>query len=110
MSSQIQNRINVYPIERVSYAIHSKIGKPESLRVDYWHGLRVVCSEWVCFEHDGFAGAKAAQWWRRRMPGHEFPSSIRQAFSLASSALTPYSIRQRYRQIPGDRWIFLEST
>ena len=108
MSSQIQNRINVYPIERVSYAIHSKIGKPESLRVDYWHGLRVVCSEWVCFEHDGFAGAKAAQWWRRRMPRHEFPSSTRQAFSLASSALTPYSITVnetgKFPEIVGFSW------
>lgn len=28
--------------------------------------IREEISEWVCLEHDGFAGRKAAEWWRKR--------------------------------------------
>lgn len=34
-----------------------------SLRIDYEIGASVY-SEWVTLEHDGFAGAKGAKWWR----------------------------------------------
>ena len=45
-----------------------------TLRVDYdgvmWGDegnlTHEVISEWVCLEHDGFAGRKAAEWWRKR--------------------------------------------
>lgn len=108
MSTQIQNRISVYTVDRVNYAVHSKIGKPDSMRVDYWHGLRVVCSEWVCFEHEGFAGAKAAQWWKRRMPGTDYPNNTRQALTLAHLALKPHSITVnetgKFPEIVGFSW------
>jgi hypothetical protein len=29
-------------------------------------GYRVVASEWICFEHTGFARTKAEQWWKLR--------------------------------------------
>ena len=55
-----------YDVQQVTYGVHSKPGKPSSLRVDYWSGLRIVCSEWICLDHGGFAGAKAQSWWQRR--------------------------------------------
>lgn len=66
MAAQVQPKINTYPVTRVDYAVHSKPGSPDSMRVDYYSGLRRVCSEWVCFEHQGFARAKAEAWWNRR--------------------------------------------
>jgi DNA repair protein RadD len=33
------------------------------MRVDYYSGLLRVASEWVCFEHTGYARQKAEQWW-----------------------------------------------
>lgn len=66
LSSQIQNKIVTYPVTGVQYSIHKKPGSPDSLRVDYWSGLRKVASEWVCFEHQGWARAKAYQWWTKR--------------------------------------------
>lgn len=59
-------RINTYPVTAVCYGIHRKPGKPDSLRVDYWHNLRIVAREWVCFEHEGYARAKAEAWWNKR--------------------------------------------
>lgn len=67
MASQIAPKIHTYPVTKVEYARHHKAGSPDSLRVDYYSGLRRVCSEWVCIEHTGFAGEKARNWWRLRM-------------------------------------------
>lgn len=66
LSSQIKNKIVTYPVTDVRYSIHRKPGSPNSLRVDYWSGLKKVASEWVCFEHTGWARAKAEAWWKRR--------------------------------------------
>jgi DNA repair protein RadD len=53
-------------VTRVSYAIHSKEGKPDSLRVDYYSGMLRAASEWVCFDHEGYARSKAEAWFYRR--------------------------------------------
>lgn len=68
MTSQIQRKIVTYPITDVKYSIHKKEGSPDSLRVDYWSGLKRVGSEWVCFEHTGWARAKAEAWWKKFVP------------------------------------------
>lgn len=44
---------------------HRKPGMPDSLRVQYRCGASTV-REWVCLDHDGFAGRKARQWWGSR--------------------------------------------
>lgn len=82
MAHQVQPKINIYPIDRVSYARHQKPGSPDSLRAEYWCGLRIVAREWVCLDHQGFARAKAERWWAQRNPeGFGFvPGSVDQAF------------------------------
>ncbi len=59
------DRYQVVEVDAVSYVIHRKEGKPPSLRVNYHCGLTRY-SEWVCFEHGGYAQEKAAQWWMTR--------------------------------------------
>lgn len=54
-------------VTNVTYRLHQREGKLPSMRVDYWSGLAVKASEWVCFDHQGFAKAKAQQWWRSRL-------------------------------------------
>lgn len=82
MAHQVQPKINTYPIDRVSYARHQKPGSPESLRVEYWCGLRIVAREWVCLDHTGFARAKAERWWAARNPDcfNFVPGCVDQAF------------------------------
>lgn len=59
-------QIESYSVTNVTYAHHRKPGKPDSLRVEYWSGIKVVAREWVCLEHDGFARSRAESWWRKR--------------------------------------------
>jgi len=44
---------------------HRKPGRPDSIRVQYRCGASTV-REWVCLDHDGYAGRKARQWWSSR--------------------------------------------
>lgn len=49
----------------VYYDLHSKPGKPNSLKVTYMCGWRRFC-EWICLEHTGYAQRKAQGWWAQR--------------------------------------------
>lgn len=54
-----------FSVERITYALHTKEGRPTSLRVSYYCGIRRF-EEWICFEHEGYAKHKAHRWWRDR--------------------------------------------
>jgi len=55
----------VHKVNAVYVTRHRKKGKPDSLRVSYRCGLSMF-REWVCFNHEGYAGQKAREWWRMR--------------------------------------------
>jgi len=48
-------------VTNVSYYIHEKPGKPDSLRVKYSCGLFSL-SEYICRDHEGYAKHKAVHW------------------------------------------------
>lgn len=54
-----------FKVDRVTYAVHTKRDRPNTLKVSYFCGLRLF-QEYMCFEHDGFAKHKAHNWWRVR--------------------------------------------
>ena len=81
LSSQIVPKVIRHPVSRVTYHRHSKPEKPDSLCVSYWSGPRVVAREYLCFEHRGWAAAKATQWWIRRHPGSEVPVTVTAALN-----------------------------
>jgi DNA repair protein RadD len=66
LSAQQQAVSTWHDVSRVDYKLHRKPGKPDSMRVDYYDGLLCVASEWVCFEHTGYARQKAVDWWCKR--------------------------------------------
>jgi DNA repair protein RadD len=53
-------------VEKISYERHRKLGKPDSLRVNYHESLYSIYSEWVCLEHGGRVAQRAHRWWVRR--------------------------------------------
>ena len=59
-----------HPVDAVHVSRHQKPGSPDSLRIQYRCGLSMF-REWVCLDHDGFAGRKARQWWARRFGDKE---------------------------------------
>jgi DNA repair protein RadD len=78
----------------VAWGIHTKRNAPpdtpRTLRVDYTcqpmdsdggNLTQKVVSEWVCFEHGGFARMKAVKWWEARST-HDVPQTIDDAVAF----------------------------
>lgn len=95
------------PVSDVSYRRHDKRGGRPSLKVTYSCGLTSY-SEWVCFEHQGYARQKAVEWWRKRAPGVDVPHSVNRAIAQASCLARPNEISVRpsgrYFEIIGYRF------
>ncbi|MBJ3778842.1 DEAD/DEAH box helicase [Acuticoccus mangrovi] len=81
-------------VDRVSYRPHQKPNGLPSLRVDYQCGM-IRHSEWVCFEHTGYARQKAIAWWQRRASGQQVPTSVADAFERAWQLIVPSEIAVR---------------
>jgi DNA repair protein RadD len=94
-----------YAVEDVFYCVHRKRGAdedtPKSMRVDYKIGWNKVKSEWICFEHDGFARYRAEQWWRRRSPD-PIPSTVQHAVDIANNGGVALTTAITVRSIAGD--------
>lgn len=57
-------------VDSVTLHRHRKPGMPDSLRVQYRCGVATY-HEWVCLDHEGFAGQKARRWWAARFGPEE---------------------------------------
>lgn len=69
-------------ILKIQYYEHtSKKSGKKSLRVDY-QTPTLTLSEYVCFEHEGFAQQKAFKWWCFRSDIRPIPFSVRQAYEI----------------------------
>lgn len=80
-------------VMRVEYHRHSKPGKKESLRVDYYITQFNKISEWVCVGHDGYARERAVHWWTQRHElGLEPSTSVETCVSLAKALRVPSRI------------------
>ena len=111
LERDITAKRQTYQITDVRYGLHRKSGAPDSLRADYYSGLRRVASEWVCLDHAGYAGEKARQWWARRAPREYLPGSVAQALEWIGSGYVlslPASITVnesgRWPEIIGSTW------
>jgi DNA repair protein RadD len=96
-----------YDVLDVSYHVHTKRGAdedaPKTLRVDYRLGLTFHVSEWVCVEHAGYAGTKAAAWWHSRSPD-PLPETAQRAVEIADGGGLAWPQRITVRSWPGQRW------
>ena len=95
------------PVHGVSYSRHDKLDGLPSLKATYSCGFKSY-SEWVCFEHQGYARQKAAEWWRTRAPGGPVPLSVDEAIAQAARLARPSDISVRpsgrYFEITGYRF------
>jgi len=85
LSSQVQQTVDWHEVTRVAYKVHQKEGKPDSLRVDYYGGILRIASEWVCFDHGGYARQKAEAWWYTRQQGHTAPATTDEAATILNT-------------------------
>lgn len=80
-----------FAVDRVDYVMHTKLGKPPSMKVTYYCGLRRF-SQWVCFEHDGYARLKAASWWNERA-SKPCPQTVSEALQRVTEIKVPALIK-----------------
>jgi len=77
-----------YPVLDVRYGVHQKRGAaadaPRTMRVEYRIGFNHYQSEWICFEHTGWARKTAEAWWRKRSSA-SVPESAEEAVTLANA-------------------------
>lgn len=94
-------------VRSVDYNQHFKRnapeGSPSTLRVEYRIGFNEYQSEWVCFEHTGFARAKAEAWWKKRcdLP---VPDDVEEALELAMSGNLAEPTQITIRSVSGDKF------
>mgnify|MGYP005844028615 CR=1 FL=1 len=96
-----------YKVQDVYYSVHLKRDAPEdhprSMRVDYRVGFNDHRSEWICFEHTGYARAKAEAWWKAR--SHEpFPQSSQQAVDICEAGGVAPTLAITVRSVSGEKY------
>ena len=98
--------VEYFEVTNVLYQKHEKTGKPPSMKVSYLCGLQMF-SEWVCFEHGGYAKKNAHDWWRQRS-NLAIPETTDEALSEASGLRKPDKIRvwvnKAYPEILSVEW------
>lgn len=89
------------------YSVHKKRNAPDThpttLKVEYSTGIGESVSEWVCIEHEGFAGNKARGWWER-MSDEPFPESTQAACDLGNAGKIKEVVAIRTKTMPGSRF------
>lgn len=87
-----QKSVKDLEINGVYYGHHlGKSGVP-TLRVTYCAGTFTRVSEYICFEHSGYAKSKAAIWWQRRC-SDPVPETVDDALLLVHVLKEPSSMR-----------------
>lgn len=95
-----------FEVRSVRYSLHRKKNDPNApptLRVDYSVGWETWKSEWICFEHNGFARTKAEQWWELRS-GIPVPDTVDEALRLCQDGCVARPIRITVRETSGERF------
>lgn len=98
--------VNEFKVTRVSYEIHKKPGRPDSIRVFYYCGLRRF-SHYVLPEHGGNPRRRSEHWWMLH-GGGAMPESTLECRRVIDTLRVPHTIRvwekKDYPQIMD--WIF----
>jgi DNA repair protein RadD len=95
-------------VDDVHYSVHTKRGAsddaPKSMRVDYKVGWHQYKSEWICFEHDGYARQKAVAWWKRHSPPDPVPDTAERAVEIAQGGGLAITRGITVRTVAGDEF------
>ena len=96
--------VTEFDVRGVRYGLHRKKNKPDAtptLRVDYNVGWEHWISEWICFEHEGFARQKAEKWWKARSELN-VPETIEEAVAVCRVGGVAMPTRITVREVEDD--------
>jgi DNA repair protein RadD len=77
-----------FKVDRVEYNKVTRAFQRPEMSVRYSCGLRKF-SELISIEHDGWAGKKARNWWRERLPGFEPPPTTEDGLTATAMLREP---------------------
>lgn len=90
-----------FKIDHITYADHNKMGKPPTLKVTYFSGLRKF-TDFVCIEHGGGARKRAERWWKERCT-ISLPETTEEGLQSCSKLNSPTHLRvwtnKRYPEV-----------
>lgn len=101
--------VEKFKIEHITFSPHRKVDKPLAIRVSYYCRYQKF-EEYVCIEHGGFAGHKARNWLRDRMPSKDLPlpDTSQRLLDYAENLKVPSAIKvwvnKKYPEIMGFDW------
>jgi DNA repair protein RadD len=84
--------VEVFAVDHVSASEHRKMGKPPSVKLTYYSGIRMMFADYIMPEHEGFARRKSAQRWTE-MGGGELPGTTAEALLLVPTLRMPTHLR-----------------
>jgi DNA repair protein RadD len=96
-----------YEVTDTHYYSHLKRGAsedaPRSMRVDYMIGWRSHKSEWICFEHSGYARQRAVAWWKQRSPDPVPKTTDEALMQIEGGAVAP-TLAITVRSVSGEEF------
>jgi len=102
-----QASVNEYEVQEVLYNVHTKKGakteSPRTMRVQYKIGFASYISEWICFEHTGFARQKAEIWWKQRSDS-PVPDDSEMAVFFATNGRLKEPVKITVKSISGQKF------
>lgn len=105
LSGQVED--TEYKVYDTAYHYHLKKDAgpdtPPTMRVEYNIGFRQWQSEWICFEHSGYARAKAQGWWRARS-NEPVPDTVEDALALAQAGALAETEEIIVRSVSGQKY------
>lgn len=84
-------KVQVFEVTQITYRSHTKMGRPPVLKCTYYCNLKMF-DDWVCIQHEGFAGRKAAKWWSSRTD-IPVPATVDAALEIIDTIPGPTHIR-----------------
>jgi DNA repair protein RadD len=96
-----------FNVQDISYSVHTKRGAPpdapRTMRVTYRLGLTYSVSEFICFEHTGYARQKAETWWQARSD-EPVPDTAEAAVEIATQIGIASSEAVTVRNVTGEQF------
>lgn len=83
--------VELFEIEHITFQTYKKLDRPPMMLVTYFSKFRMF-KEFICFEHEGFAGKKAREWWRLRS-NEPIPVTVDEALARTSALKSATHLR-----------------
>lgn len=102
-----QATVTEHRVQEASYSVHRKRGAPDdhpcTMRAEYQVGWQDYVSEFICFEHTGWARAKAEDWWRERTHW-PIPDTADEAVEIAQTDGLCKTLAITVRHVAGEKY------